>query len=101
MHMRMVNCMPRSPPPALLHQLMLLAQLDPMFDPNGTQFVDPHRAGRMAGRVADWHRLTLSTAAGEMRGPKVTPESIPLPSLNLLTLSTKLWVNCSYMPSCR
>ena len=100
-HLRMVNCLFTPSPAVLLHQLMLLAQLDSTYDAHRTQFVDPHGAVEHAGRIAGGHRRTLSTAAGEMRGPRVTPESIPLPSLNLLTLSTRLWANCSYMPSCR
>jgi len=49
--------------------------------------------GKVQGR-------TRSTAAWEMRGPRVVLGSIPPPSLNLFTFSTTALLNSSKMPSC-
>ena len=58
------------------------------------------KMGAKRGSKVKVQERTRSTAAWEMRGPRVVLGSIPPPSLNLFTFSTTALLNSSKMPSC-
>ena len=57
------------------------------------------KSGAKRGAKREVQERTRSTAAWEMRGPRVVLGSIPPPSLNLFTFSTTALLNSSKMPS--